>query len=168
MKYGFYLLGLFTLGIIVICVTSFKSPVTPVEKEAIENSKKSIAPTVTTSTKVADVINAVPDNEREAEVFNNQQIFVENIDVLYEVLPYSVVSDIHEKIQNYTSNYVDATLLDCIIEKDSLKTNVDNLIFRVSYPNNKEIDVTVTGLIKQGNIYSQNNVGISFSNVVNN
>lgn len=80
----------------------------------------------------------------ETEIYNESQMYFENIDKLYKVATFNQVEDIKQKIQFYIHNNINKGILDCTLLADSVR-HVDNkIVFSLSMDSIKNLTVEVT------------------------
>lgn len=68
-------------------------------------------------------------SDREPELFNKNQIYFENIDMLYEYLKINNIEKIKERIQFYIHQNIDPSIGECKIMPESILHGKNRIIF---------------------------------------
>ena len=112
------------------------------------NSQSHVTTTVNKEDASGINVNAIEEeelsfDELEPEANKNNQIFFENIDILYKYLKVNQVEYTKEKIQFYIQNIVSPSMLDCTLIADSLIMEGNILEFELRLPDKSIMRVVV-------------------------
>ncbi|OCZ51348.1 hypothetical protein [Dehalobacter sp. TeCB1] len=85
----------------------------------------------------------VPNDIRETEVYDKEQMYFQNIEPLYSYFKFAEVETIKQKVQYYIHTYIDKSILDCELVPDSIKQVNNTTTFEFSIKDNKPVDIQV-------------------------
>lgn len=143
-RYILLVILIFVLGASVIIVprvisSNQKSKVIA-DKQSNEISKLKILEQIQSN---PDTIQDSEHVQKEKEFYDPSQMYFENIEVLYDHLKFSQVDDVKQKIQFYIHSNIDNQILDCYLDKDSLKDENDTISFNISFGVSNMISVII-------------------------
>lgn len=85
----------------------------------------------------------VPNDTRETEIYDKEQMYFQNIEPLYSYFKFAEVETIKQKVQYYIHAYIDKSILDCELIPGSIKQVNNTNTFEFSIKNNKPVSVQV-------------------------
>lgn len=83
------------------------------------------------------------DCEKENELFDDKQMYFENIKILYDNFNFSDVEDMKYEIQKYIHQYISKDILDCEVLVDTFQQNGKKYSFNLNIENVKEFKIEV-------------------------
>jgi hypothetical protein len=108
-----------------------------------EESKKKQMQDIS-STPDAVKVKEIPQEEKEPEQFDKEQMYFENIESLYKYFTFSQVEDIKQRVQYYIHQNISKDILDCSIKTDTIKENNGKITFELTIKGEKYFEVQVT------------------------
>lgn len=92
-----------------------------------------------------DTIDNSYDNDKPIpEIYNKDQMFFDNIDILYNYFMFGEVEYIKQKIETYVHTHISKDILDCRIKDNTFKHNKNIITFELSMENVKSFVVSIT------------------------
>lgn len=92
-----------------------------------------------------DIIEEPERSQGESEVYDENQMFFEGIEALYDYLNFGQVEDIKLKVQNYVHGHIDENILDCKVNDETIRKTENQISFDLEIENVQNTSVVVTG-----------------------
>lgn len=84
------------------------------------------------------------EGDKESELYDENQMYFENIEILYDYLKFNQVEYTKEKMQFYIHENVNKDVLDCKLLRDTIRQKDNVISFNLEVESSKLIEVIIT------------------------